>query len=114
MTRGTIVITKFPFTDLTSAKRRPALIISNPSIEKEDVIVAFISSRVSMHTEETDLFVNKGSQGFAASGLKLSSVIRLGKIATLKKQIFVGEIGALNDSVMYEVNKKLRLALCLQ
>ncbi len=28
MKRGTIVLTKFPFTDLSSSKRRPAVIIS--------------------------------------------------------------------------------------
>ena len=44
MKRGTIVLTKFPFTDLSSDKRRPALIISREDNQKDDVIVAFITS----------------------------------------------------------------------
>ncbi len=41
--KGKIVLITFPFTDLTSAKMRPALIIHS---SKNDVIVAFISSRL--------------------------------------------------------------------
>lgn len=41
--RSDIILIPFPFTDLTSAKVRPAVVISsNP--QEEDVIVAFISS----------------------------------------------------------------------
>jgi len=41
--KGKIVLVPFPFKDLTAAKLRPALIIHEG---KEDVIVAFISSKV--------------------------------------------------------------------
>ncbi len=46
MKKGTIVLVKFPFTDLSSAKRRPALVISDQGKTKNDVIVAFISSNI--------------------------------------------------------------------
>ena len=43
---GKIVLIPFPFTDLTSSKVRPALIISEQNNRSEDVIVAFITSNI--------------------------------------------------------------------
>jgi mRNA interferase MazF len=43
MKRGTIVLTPFPFNDLTTTKRRPAVIVS--STDENEVIVAFITSQ---------------------------------------------------------------------
>lgn len=41
--KGKIILLPFPFTDLTSAKLRPALVIYEG---EKDVIVAFISSKI--------------------------------------------------------------------
>jgi len=37
---GAIVLTDFPFTDLTAAKRRPALVVSTPLIRLLDICAA--------------------------------------------------------------------------
>lgn len=42
---GSIVLIPFPFTDLTSSKICPALIISKSNKDMDDVLVAFISSK---------------------------------------------------------------------
>jgi len=41
---GAIVLTDFPFTDLTAAKRCPALVISRDNDRRTDVVVAYITS----------------------------------------------------------------------
>lgn len=41
---GTIVLTDFPFTDFSAAKRRPALVVSTDNDRRTDVVVAFIIS----------------------------------------------------------------------
>lgn len=51
MTRGKIVLTPFPFTDLTRNKVRPAVIISSPLTNNMDVIVAFISTVFDIRAE---------------------------------------------------------------
>jgi mRNA interferase MazF len=44
MKKGKIVLTRFPFTNLSSDKRRPALILIDTEASDPDTIVAFISS----------------------------------------------------------------------
>ncbi len=44
MIRGKIVLTPFPFTDLSASKVRPAVVISNSLRSGADVILAFIST----------------------------------------------------------------------
>ena len=45
LSRGDIVLTRFPFTDLTGASLRPALVVS-PGQIGEDVVLVAISSVV--------------------------------------------------------------------
>ncbi len=82
MERGTIVLTLFPFTDLTTAKRRPAVVISKTHQEKADVIVAFISSVIPSELSATDFMYDSKCKDYSKSGLKKKSVFKLDKLAT--------------------------------
>jgi mRNA interferase MazF len=105
--KGKIVLIPFPFTDLTSAKLRPALVL----IEGEnDCVVAFISSKVPAHVSSTDVLMREDHREFAGTGLKRASVVRLDKVATVSKNLMVGEIGQIGEALRKEVNRKLREA----
>jgi mRNA interferase MazF len=106
--KGRIVLVPFPFTDLTAAKLRPALILHEG---KEDVVVAFISSKVQSKLYEADVLVSGKNAGFKGSGLKVDSLIKLDKIATILKDLVVGELGELDEQGKREVNRKLRKML---
>jgi mRNA interferase MazF len=58
-----------------------------------------------------DVLVAKKNTGFKESGLKLDSVIKLDKIATVLKDLVVGELGELGEESRLEVNPKLRKML---
>lgn len=105
--KGKIVLIPFPFTDLTSAKLRPALVL----IESEDdCVVAFISSRMPAEASLTEVLIGEDHNEFAGTGLKRSSVLRLDKVATVSKKLMLGEIGQVGESLRREVNRKLREA----
>jgi len=113
MQRGTIVLTLFPFTDLQSSKRRPALAVSAQSSDNGDVIVAFISSVLPLAPSLTDLVVLPSDPDFTQAGFRKASVIKLDKLATLHAGIFTGILGTASPRIMAEVDQRLRLALSL-
>ena len=103
--KGKIVLIPFPFTDLTTAKLRPALVLFEG---EKDVVVAFISSRISRKPSLAEVIIEESHPEFALTGLKISSVIRLDKVATVLKDLIVGEIGELGKELKKEVNLKLQ------
>ena len=102
--KGKVVLIPFPFTDLTTAKLRPALVIYEG---KRDVIVAFISSKISSESSDADILITKERAGFKRTGLKVDSVVRLDKIATVLKDLIVGELGELDEEIRGEVVEKV-------
>jgi mRNA-degrading endonuclease toxin of MazEF toxin-antitoxin module len=113
MKRGTIILTFFPFTDLSSSKRRPAVIISRDNKKSEDVVVAYISSQIPDKLLETDFILEKQNKSFIKTGLIKESVFRMSKIVTISDRIISGELGYADRSLMNELDKKLKLALDL-
>jgi len=88
---GEIVLLKFPFTDGEKSKRRPALILADT--EDEDIIVCRITSK--LYNSEFDFEI----KNWEKTGLKLQSVIRLHKIATLEKGLVDQSIGMIDKKL---------------
>jgi mRNA interferase MazF len=114
MHKGTIVLTKFPFTDLSSSKRRPAVIISKVTDNEPDVIVSFISSVIPETPKETEYILEASHKDFAQTGLKKASVFKMDKLATLEKIIFTGELGTISDDIYLELKIRLTKALDIE
>ena len=78
--RGDIVLVPFPFTDLTTEKLRPAVVISADP-QKTDVIIAFISSVVSpAELSETDYTLSRDNPDFTRTGLRKDLTFRMTKL----------------------------------
>jgi mRNA interferase MazF len=107
--KGKIVLIPFPFTDLTSTKLRPALVLYEG---QQDVVVAFISSRITK-TRPIDVKIAEDHPEFKQSELKLASTIKLDKIATIAKELILGEIGELGPKLKKEINDKISKTLLL-
>ncbi|MBX3061212.1 MAG: type II toxin-antitoxin system PemK/MazF family toxin [Anaerolineae bacterium] len=108
MQRGDIVIVRFPFTDLSGSKRRPAVVLA---VYSPDVVVAFISSVVPTVPEKSDVMLQPTIADFAATGLKVPSVIRLRKLATLEQNLITRRMGRLSSGLLTAVDEALLLAL---
>jgi mRNA interferase MazF len=79
---GSIVLTRFPFTDLSASKVRPALVISRNNHRR------FITSNVTAAPADA-----LAMQPTRQNGLKAPSLVGFDKIATLEVQIIAGKIG---------------------
>ena len=102
MKKGDIVIIPFPFTDLSSIKNRPALILNVSDI---DIIVAFITTQPNFN-EESEIKLEPNP----INGLKKISYLKLNKLMTLDKKLIIGILGKLNQTELIDaVNKWIQL-----
>jgi mRNA interferase MazF len=113
MTRGSVVLTPFPFTDLRGKKVRPAAVVSRSDRPGDDVILAFISSVKPVDPQPTDLLLSRSDPDFADTGLKVDSVLKCDKLATVQRQILLGELGTLSATLVEDMDQRLRHALGL-
>jgi len=96
---GDIILLKFPFTDGKKAKKRPALVIND--FLDGDIIVCRITSQI--YSSKQDVFI----ENWESTDLKLPSIIRVHKIATLDKKMAEKIMGKIDDSHKKKVNKIL-------
>lgn len=89
-----IILVNFPFTDLSSNKKRPSLIISPDEYNvNDDLIITFITSNIPSELRSSDFLVNNWKE----SGLLKPSLIRM-KFATIAKSIVHKKLGKLSDA----------------
>lgn len=108
MTRGKVVLVPFPFDDLSTAKVRPAVCLTEPIGPFRHVILAFISSRMPTDLLETDLVLDRRQSDFATTGLRTSSTLRLHRLMTVTTALIRRELGELSPRLQGEVADKLR------
>jgi mRNA interferase MazF len=113
LARGDIVLATIPFTDLQSAKVRPALVVSDGLIG-HDVVLAAISSVVRSTGDKFDVVLDGQHPDFAQSGLLRTSVVRTHHLVTVQERVAARYLGYLAADWLAEVNQKLRSALGLE
>jgi len=114
--RGSVVLIRYPFTDLSSVKVRPALILTPDWLipKVEDIICLFISSNVSMDLLATDFVLDPADAAFSKSGLKQRSIFRAHKLAVLHRSLVLRVLGRLEGRTMTELGGRVQIALGLR
>lgn len=95
--KGDVIVIPFPFSDLSSSKRRPALVIADT--EGDDVILCQITS-IARHDKYAILL---SDSDFSKGKLEFNSYIRPNKIFTADKSIIIRRIGNIRDQKRKEV-----------
>jgi mRNA interferase MazF len=103
--RGDIVLVSFPFTDLSSSKRRPALVISPDAFNQasQDVVLAAITSQ---GLEDGGLTIEPGD---CIDGiLPKPSVVKPAKLFTMHTTLVLKKICALGPDKLSAVLAEIR------
>jgi mRNA interferase MazF len=99
--KGDVVVLPFPFSDLSEAKRRPALVLV--PLVGDDLILCLITSQA-----KTDSYtIPLKSSGFEAGSLRKDSYIRINRLFTADNQIILYKAGHLNPEILGEVTSRL-------
>lgn len=95
--KGDVVVVPFPFSDLTQAKRRPALVLA--VLEGDDLILCQITSQQIKDRYAITLNV----PDFKTGTLKQKSNIRPNRIFTVDRHIILYKAGHLRPEKIEEV-----------
>ncbi len=104
---GQIVLTPFPYTDLSGAKLRPVLMLRQASARFDDWLVCMVSSQIQQADAALDEILAPGDSDFAATGLKAPSALRLSRLAVLDGSLLVGSIGAVSGERLLQIRERL-------
>jgi len=99
--KGDVVVLPFPFSDLSSSKKRPALVVA--AMEGDDIILCQITSEVRLD----DYSITLSEKDFKQGNLNLISIIRVNKLFTADTSIILYKIGVLKDFKIKEVENGL-------
>ena len=106
--RGEVWLVRFPFSDLSSTKRRPAFVLA---VHGEDVIVLGIFSRVpSGPLRKTWVKIENDHPKI---GLKKTSLLKAEKIAVVHESVFQRKLGDLPPDLISQVEEALKRALLI-
>lgn len=97
VTRGAVVLVRFPFSDLSASKRRPAVVLADAG--RGDSVLVQVTSR----SYADDRAVELVESSFANGGLDRTSYARPGKLFTANDALIVREVGALTSEALGEL-----------
>jgi len=99
--KGDVVVTPFPFSDLKSLIRRPALVVAN--LKGNDLILCQITSK--KHSDPYQVRLSK--EDFSKGELNIISLIKPSILFTLRDSIILYKVGRINKNKIKEVEDKI-------
>ena len=105
---GNILLVRFPRADLQKGKYMPVLLLSKMPGPFDDWLICAITSQLRHEVKEWDERIEKTDDDFKSSGLKVPSLIRIGKLATVEKEVLEGMLGKVSLDRLNRILKRLR------
>lgn len=94
---GSVVTVRFPFSDLSATKLRPAVVLAD--VERGDWVLCQLTSNAYSDAGAIQL----QDENFANGSLKRVSFARPGKIFTAHETLMVSKVGNLNDESLRKI-----------
>ncbi len=102
LVRGDVVVLLFPFSDLSSSRKRPAVVVAN--LSGDDLILAQITTASARIDEYA---VSLETKDFQTGKLDVLSLIRPNKLFTADISIISSKIGTLKETKVKEIQDSL-------
>ena len=99
--RGEVVLVRYPFSDLSGSKVRPAVIVSAPHSSKDVFILPLTSKTKSLLAGEFVL------EHWRQAGLNVETAVKRG-IYTVDQSLIAQSVGNLSDADLAELSDSLR------
>jgi mRNA interferase MazF len=112
--RGDVVLVRFPFSDGSLGKKRPALVVQCDRNNQRlaNTIIAMISTNISLADQEpTQLLVDPGTPAGRRSGLVSPSVVKCENLFTIEQSLIERIIGRLPEASIADVELCLKASL---
>jgi len=94
---GVIVLVPFPFSDLSQAKLRPAVVLANAG--RGDWILCQVTSKAYGDAQAVAL----DDDNFSSGPLRVVSYVRPGKLFTANRSLIVGQVGSLKREAFRQI-----------
>ena len=104
---GQLALMPFPYTDLTTRKNRPVLLLRRLNHFHDDWLVCMVSSRLHHALPNLDWVLTPDDEEFAMTGLKVASIFRLSRVAVLNGSLLLGQLGAVSDVRLHDLRNRL-------
>jgi len=105
MNQGDVVLTPVPQSDGV-VKNRPAIFLREMPPYR-DVLVCGVSTQLHQEVKGFDEVVQLADSDFAVTGLKSTSLIRLGFLAVIPRSAVIGSIGKISSERHKRLLRKL-------
>jgi mRNA interferase MazF len=113
MQRGDIYLASFQFGDTAAIKLRPVLLLTDRVGIGTEIVVAHISSVVPSNLLASDILLNPALPEHVSTGLRMPSVLRLHKLATIHHTSMQRRLGQILPVTQQSVDTRLRQIFCL-
>jgi mRNA interferase MazF len=103
--KGDVVLVPFPFSDQTTAKKRPAVIISSDTYNdaSQDVVIMAITGHTRGHIGVGECLI----ENWQGAGLLKSSAVK-SAISTIEKRLVLKKLGSLSPKDLSSLEKALK------
>ena len=96
-TPGAVVVVRFPFSDLSQTKLRPAVVLADAG--RGDWILSQVTSKPYGDTRA----INLEDASFAAGSLRVTSYARPGKLFTASRDLILAQVGKLKPEPFRQI-----------
>ncbi len=111
MKPGDVILIRFPRTDLSKGKLRPALIIATAPGRHADLLLVLITSRAYQAVSDFDEIIDPSDIDYDKTGLKTRSVVRLARLTSVESSVINARLGHVSPERLQLIRDRIILWL---